>query len=97
MVKLEVCIGSSCHKKGSYELIDALNTLLVERGLAREFICVPALCRGRCQPGVTVTVGGMVHSVEPSQAAAFLDGLQRENAPVKELAAASPAYACNAR
>ena len=55
-----VCIGSSCHLKGSREVIEALQRLVAERGLEDRVVLKGSFCTGRCTEGVCVRVGETV-------------------------------------
>lgn len=73
MVTLSVCIGSSCHLKGSYNVIQAFQQLIEEYGLGEDKLTFKAsFCMKQCQnPGVGVTVDETVYSVRPEEARAF--------------------------
>lgn len=73
MVTLSVCIGSSCHLKGSYNVIQAFQQLIEEHGLGDDVLNFKAsFCMKQCQnPGVGVTVDESVYSVRPEEARAF--------------------------
>ena len=55
-VKICVCVGSSCHLKGSYTVIDLLKKALREHGLEDTVNLSAAFCLGHCQHGVTIKV-----------------------------------------
>lgn len=72
MVKLSVCIGSACHIKGSYNVINAFQGLIEEYNLADKVELVAVFCLGHCTEAVSVTVNdGEVHSVLGSTARDF--------------------------
>ena len=52
-----VCIGSSCHLKGSYNIINAFKTLIAENHLEDKVNLSASFCLGHCQDGVTIKVG----------------------------------------
>lgn len=52
-----VCIGSSCHLKGSYDIITMLKTEIAERNLEEKVNLSASFCLGKCQKGVCVKVG----------------------------------------
>ena len=56
MKNIYVCIGSSCHLKGSYEIIEALKTLLAQKGLDKQVELNASFCLGHCIDGVTIKV-----------------------------------------
>ena len=50
-MKITVCIGSSCHLKGSRLVVDRLQTLIRERGLSDQIEMVGQFCMGDCTRG----------------------------------------------
>ena len=70
-MKVTVCIGSSCHIKGSRQVVDQLQTLIAENKLNDKIEMGGAFCMGRCQEGVCVTVNDEFHSVTPENTEAF--------------------------
>ncbi len=73
MVKLTVCIGSSCHIKGSRQVVEKLQSLISERGLKDKVELSGTFCMGNCQQGVCVTVDDELFSVSPETAQEFFD------------------------
>ena len=51
-----VCIGSACHKRGSYAILKRLKQLATENGVADQVSIQPTYCVGQCKNGVTVKV-----------------------------------------
>ncbi len=64
-MKVTVCIGSSCHLKGSRQVVEALQQKVAENGLKEKVELGGTFCMGKCQQGVCVTVDGQFHSVSP--------------------------------
>ena len=64
-MKITVCIGSSCHIKGSRQVVEQLQTLIAENGLGDKVDLGGTFCLGNCQAGVCVTVDDELHSVSP--------------------------------
>lgn len=54
MVTLSVCVGSSCHLKGSYDVIEAFKALIEKHGVADKIELRACFCLGRCSDGVAV-------------------------------------------
>ncbi len=71
MIKITVCIGSSCHIKGSRQVVEKLQTLIAENGLTEKVDLGGTFCMGQCQQGVCVTVDDGFHSVTPETVEAF--------------------------
>ncbi len=70
-MKITVCIGSSCHIKGSRKVVEALQNLITEHGLAEKVQLGGTFCLGRCQEGVCVMVDDAFHSVTPETVESF--------------------------
>lgn len=69
---IEVCIGSACHLRGSYDVINGLKKRIVDHALVGEVELKAVFCMGKCSDGVSVRVnGGEVLSVHPEEIDAF--------------------------
>lgn len=64
-MKITVCIGSSCHIKGSRKVVEALQALIAQNGLGDKVELGGTFCLGNCQAGVCVTVNDEFYSVSP--------------------------------
>ena len=64
-MKITVCIGSSCHIKGSRQVVGQLQKLIAENNLGDKVELGGTFCMGNCQKGVCVTVDGEFFSVTP--------------------------------
>ena len=63
MVIVQVCVGSSCHLKGSEELVELLQKKVKAEQLEDDVILSGSFCTGRCnRSGVTVTVNDDVYT-----------------------------------
>ncbi len=71
MMELNVCIGSSCHLKGSYNVIQTFQRLIEEQGLHDEVELKAQFCMKQCQKGVAVAIGEENYSVSPEAAKSF--------------------------
>lgn len=71
MIKVVVCIGSSCHIKGSNSVLEQLQRLIAENGLNYKIQLAGTFCTGQCQQGVCVSVDGEPYSVSPETAEDF--------------------------
>lgn len=72
-MKVTVCIGSSCHIKGSRQVVEQLRYLVERNNLGDKVELGGTFCMGKCQQGVCVTVDGAFHSVTPETAAEFFE------------------------
>ena len=71
MIKITVCIGSSCHIKGSRQVVEQLQYLISENNLGDKVELGGTFCMGKCQQGVCVTVNDSFHSVTPESVEEF--------------------------
>lgn len=64
MIKISVCIGSACHIKGSYNVLNSFQQLREEFGLSDRIEVNAVFCLGHCTEAVSVQVNdGEVQSV----------------------------------
>ena len=73
MVKVTICIGSSCHIKGSRQVVEQLQYLIAKNNLKDKVILGGTFCMGKCQQGVCVTVNDELFSVSPETVKDFFD------------------------
>ncbi len=63
-MEIFVCVGSSCHLKGSKNVIDRLTSLIKENGLEEKVILKGSFCMGKCGlDGVSIKINDEVYSV----------------------------------
>lgn len=55
---IEICIGSSCHIKGAYDVIENLKKLIEEHKVQSKIELKACFCMGNCGDGVSVRVDG---------------------------------------
>ena len=72
-MKVTVCIGSSCHIKGSRQVVEQLQNLIAENAIGDRVELAGTFCMGRCQQGVCVTVDEEFHSVTPENVVEFFE------------------------
>ena len=72
-MKLTVCIGSSCHIKGSRQVVEQLQNLIAEHDLKDKVELGGTFCMGKCQEGVCVTVDDRFFSVSPDTVDGFFE------------------------
>ena len=70
-MKVTVCIGSSCHIKGSRQVVESLQKLIAENNIGGKVELGGTFCLGNCQNGVSVLVDEVIHSVTPETVDAF--------------------------
>ncbi len=58
MIIVSICIGSSCHLKGSERLVELFDSKIKENHLENDIVLSGSFCLGKCnRVGVTVSVG----------------------------------------
>ena len=67
-MRITVCIGSSCHVKGSRQ---TLQRLIAEHNIGDKAELSGTFCMSQCQLGVCVTVDEEFYSVTPETAEQF--------------------------
>ena len=72
-MKIVVCIGSSCHIKGSRQVVEKLQYLIGENNLGDKVELGGTFCMGKCQQGVCVTVDDVFYSVTPEAVEEFFE------------------------
>lgn len=70
-MKVTVCIGSSCHLKGSRAIVEGLQGLIAENSLQDKVELGGTFCMNNCQNGVCVTVDEKSYSVSPDTVEEF--------------------------
>ena len=70
-MKVTVCIGSSCHIKGSRQVVEQLQKLIAENNVGDKVDLGGTFCLGNCQSGVCVMVDETVRSVSPETVGEF--------------------------
>lgn len=65
-----VCVGSSCHLKGSYEILNTFKQMIENTGC--DVVLNASFCLGHCADGVSVKVDDQLHTgVTPDNAEQF--------------------------
>ena len=60
---IQICVGSSCHLKGSPEIVELLQKAVAEHQLEDEITLAGSFCIGKCnRVGVTVQVDDDIHT-----------------------------------
>ena len=72
-MKLTVCIGSSCHLKGSRQIVEQLQALIAENALEEKVELVGTFCLGACQTGVSVKIDETLCSLKPEDVKTFFE------------------------
>lgn len=72
MIKVVVCVGSSCHIKGARDVVGSFQKFIAENSLGRQIDLSGSFCMDLCaQPGVSVKVDSEQFFVKPEDAEKF--------------------------
>ena len=55
-MNIYICVGSSCHIKGSYDIIQLTKQAIAENNLEDKVQLSAAFCLGKCTDGVSVKI-----------------------------------------
>ncbi len=61
-----ICIGSSCHLRGSRDVIQILEKLVANHNLKDKVELKGSFCMGECTSGVCVKIDGQIYHVTPA-------------------------------
>ena len=70
---ITICSGSSCHLKGSRDIIAKLEELVAAHQLGDKVELSGSFCMGECVKGVCVKLDGELFSLSPDTAEAFFE------------------------
>ena len=70
---ITICIGSSCHLKGSRTIIQKLEELITEHQLNDKIELNGSFCMGECSNGVCVKINDELFSVSPETVNTFFE------------------------
>ena len=70
---VQVCIGSSCHLKGSRQVVEQLQYLIAQHNLKDKIDLGGTFCMGNCQNGVSVTLDDKLYSLSPDTTKDFFE------------------------
>lgn len=71
---VEVCVGTGCYLRGSYDVLKIFQDLIKEKNLANLVNLKGTFCLENCDCGVSVKVGGeVVTGISPDNAAGFFE------------------------
>ena len=62
MIFVQVCVGSSCHLKGSADIVELFEKAVKDHNIEDEVVLSGSFCIGKCNRiGVTVQVNDDIH------------------------------------
>lgn len=60
---IQICVGSSCHLKGSEKLVELFQNSIEQNNISNEVTLAGSFCAGKCnREGVTVTVDDDIYT-----------------------------------
>lgn len=77
MIVIKVCVGSSCHLKGAYNVVEELQKQIRIKNLQDKVELKADFCQGNCKEALCVKIGDMVKTkVTPMEIEGLLDKIQ---------------------
>ena len=70
-MEVTVCIGSSCHLRGSKDVVQILEKLIANYRMQEQVELKGSFCMGQCTSGVCVKINGQVYHVTPADTEVF--------------------------
>ena len=70
---ITICIGSSCHLKGSRSIMQGLEKKIRENELCSQIELNGSFCTGECEKGVCVKIDDELFSVSPETVDTFFE------------------------
>lgn len=62
-ITITVCVGSSCHLRGAYEVLNCLKELIKLNALEQKVTLKGSFCMERCTEAVTIKINEELFSV----------------------------------
>jgi len=72
-MEVEICVGSSCHLKGSYQVVEVMEKYINDNDLSDEIQLKGSFCLGHCTTGVSGRIDGKVVSLSLDNAEEVLN------------------------
>lgn len=73
MMTINICIGSACHLKGSYNVVSELQEMIEDNKLGDKVELTGVFCLGHCTDAVSVQIGDEVFSVNTDNVGDFFE------------------------
>ncbi len=69
MLEVQICVGSSCHVKGAYQVVQTFQEMVKTHQLEANLHLKACFCQKNCTQGVTIKVGDkLISKVSPENA-----------------------------
>ncbi|KEJ01088.1 NADH dehydrogenase [Clostridium botulinum A2B7 92] len=75
MLIINICVGSACHLKGSYNVITLLQNFIEKNNLKDKVEIKGSFCLGHCTEGVSVKVEDKIYSVDEENVEEFFNNV----------------------
>lgn len=62
MVEVVICVGSSCHMKGSYRVVETFKEMAIEHKVIDNISIKASFCMKNCVDGISTSVDGKLIS-----------------------------------
>lgn len=66
-MKIKICIGSSCHLRGSETVVKRMQELVKEQGMDAQIELGGSFCMGACSRKVSVKVNDEIYRIGPEE------------------------------
>jgi NADH:ubiquinone oxidoreductase subunit E len=73
LMTITICVGSSCHLKGSRRIVEQLQSLVAQNDLTKNIELTGAFCLERCTDGVSVKIDNEDFSLQPENTTTFFE------------------------
>ncbi|SHE61998.1 (2Fe-2S) ferredoxin domain-containing protein [Caloramator proteoclasticus] len=69
MISVHICVGSSCHLKGSYQIMKIFQEIIKNKNLEEKIDLKASFCLGNCTKGVSIKVNNEIFgNINPENA-----------------------------
>ncbi|MDS1002477.1 (2Fe-2S) ferredoxin domain-containing protein [Clostridium sporogenes] len=75
MLTINICVGSACHLKGSYKVINSIQNFIEKNNLKDKVEIKGSFCLGHCTEGVSVKVKDQIYSVNEENTEEFFNNV----------------------
>lgn len=72
-MRITICVGSSCHLKGSRQVVEQLQKILAQNNIHNTAELCGAFCMDHCVKGVCVKIDDKLFSVQLEDVRSFFD------------------------
>lgn len=81
-MKVEICVGSSCHVRGSYEVVKKVEAYLIDNTMEKDVELRGCFCMGHCTEGVSMKIEEEMFQVSEASVTDLLEAklMEKKNA-----------------